>query len=344
MNKIQKVLIEYKDSFLDLVRNEIKYLVTLLAIAMICFVPMNYYIIVGGGISDIGSRVKVENSYKSKGSLNISFVRETQGIFLTYALSYVMPNWKRLQADDMKMNSSEGDKEVEFRNYLNLDESSSSALKVSYEAAGKTVNLVKSHVYIIGVFESSINDDLKVGDEILAMDGKEMQVHEYAKYVQSKNANDIITVKVLRNNKEKEVKAKVYIDKEVPMIGIYMNVLNEYETNPKATIKFKRSESGPSGGLMTALSLYDQLVEEDITHGYKIAGTGTIDDEGYIGEIGEVKYKVLGAVVGGADIFLVPAGDNYKDAMKVVKKEKLKIKVIPIKTFNQALKELAKLS
>lgn len=344
MNKIQTVLTEYKDSFLDLIRNEIKYLVTLLTIAMICFIPMNYYIIVGGGISDIGSRVKVENSYDSKGSLNVSFVKETQGIFLTYALSYIMPNWKRLQADDMKINSSEGDKEVEFRNYLNLDESSSSALKVSYEAAGKSVKLVKSHIYIIGILESATDTELKVGDEILAMDGKEMEIHEYGKYVQSKNVNDIITVKVLRKNKEKEIKTKVYLEKDLPMIGIYMNILNEYETNPKATIKFKKSESGPSGGLMTALSLYNQLVEEDITHGLKIAGTGTIDDEGYIGEIGEVKYKVLGAVVGGADVFLVPAGDNYKDTMKVVKKEKLKIKVIPVKTFNQALKELAKLS
>lgn len=343
MNKLKEGFIAYKDSFLDLIRNEIKYLTTLLAIAMICFIPVNYYIIIGGGISDIGSRVKVENSYKSKGSLNISYVTETQGIFLTYALSYVMPNWKRLESEELKFNNKEGEKEVEFRNYLNLDESSSSALKVSYEAAGKSVNLVKSHIYVIGILESAEECTLQVGDEILSMDGKEMAINEYAKYVQEKKVNDIIQVKVLRHNKEKEVQAKVYLGDDHPVIGIYMNILNEYETNPKATIKFKKSESGPSGGLMTALSLYNQLVKEDITHGLKIAGTGTIDDEGYIGSIGEVKYKVIGAVAGGADVFLVPAGENYEDAMKVVKKEKYKIKVIPIKTFNQALKELAKL-
>ena len=343
MNKLLNSLVEYKNSFLDLIRNEIKYLTTLLAIAMICFIPMNYYIIIGGGISDIGSRVKVENSYKSKGSLNISYVKETQGIFLTYALSYIMPNWKRIEAEDLKMNTTEGEKEVEFRNYLNLDESSSSALKVSYEAAGKKVDLVKSHIYVIGILESATECTLQVGDEILAMDGKEMAINEYSKYVQEKNVNDIIKVKVLRNNKEKEVQAKVYLMDDQPMIGIYMNILNEYETNPKATIKFKKSESGPSGGLMTALSLYNQLVKEDITHGLKIAGTGTIDDEGYVGSIGEVKYKIIGAVAGGADVFLVPAGENYEDAMETVKKEKLKIKVIPVKTFNQALKELSKL-
>ena len=182
MNKLLNSLVEYKNSFLDLIRNEIKYLTTLLAIAMICFIPMNYYIIIGGGISDIGSRVKVENSYKSKGSLNISYVKETQGIFLTYALSYIMPNWKRIEAEDLKMNTTEGEKEVEFRNYLNLDESSSSALKVSYEAAGKKVDLVKSHIYVIGILESATECTLQVGDEILAMDGKEMAINEYSKY------------------------------------------------------------------------------------------------------------------------------------------------------------------
>ena len=343
MKKLKKYLVEYKESLIDLIRNDFKYLTSLLSIAMVCFIPVNYYIIVGGGISDIGSRVQVENSYKSKGSLNISYVTETQGIFLTYALSYIMPNWKRLEADDLKMNTKESDKEVEFRNYLNLDESSSAALKVSYEKAGKEVKLVKSHIYIIGILESVENPQLKVGDEILSMDGKTLEISEYSKYISEKKAGDTISVKVLRNNKEKIVKAQVYEEKKRPMLGIYMNVLNEYETKPKATIKFKKSESGPSGGLMTALSLYDQLVKEDITKGKKIAGTGTIDEEGNVGPIGEVKYKVLGAVSGKADVFLVPAGENYKDTMKVVKKEKLKIKVIPVKTFDEAIKELSSL-
>ncbi|MBQ8132611.1 MAG: PDZ domain-containing protein [Bacilli bacterium] len=343
MKKMIQGLEEYKDSLIDLINNEFKYLTSLLAIAIVCFIPVNYYILVGGGISDIGSRVKVENSYKSKGSLNISYVSETQGIFLTYVLSYIMPNWKRLEAEDLKMNNKEGEKEVEFRNYLNLDESSSSALKVSYERAGKEVKLVKSHIYVIGILESAEDCQLQVGDEILSMDGKEMEIVDYSKYISEKKVNDMITIKVLRNKKEKEVKTKVYQGEDRPMIGIYMNVLNEYETVPKATIKFKKSESGPSGGLMTALSLYDQLVEEDITKGYKIAGTGTIDDEGYVGSIGEVKYKVIGAVAGKADVFLVPAGENYEDAKEVVEEQKLKIKLIPVKTFDQALKELSKL-
>ena len=44
------------------------------------------------------------------------------------------------------------------------------------------------------------------------------------------------------------------------------------------------------------LAIYKELIEEDITHGLKIVGTGTIDELGNVGEIDGVKYKILGAV------------------------------------------------
>ena len=38
---------------------------------------------------------------------------------------------------------------------------------------------------------------------------------------------------------------------------------------------------------MLALSFYNSLIDEDITGGKKISGTGTIDLDGNVGEIGE---------------------------------------------------------
>ena len=59
-------------------------------------------------------------------------------------------------------------------------------------------------------------------------------------------------------------------------------------------------------------------------------------------KIGGIEYKVLGADKGKADIFLSPKGDNYKDAIKIVKKHKLKIKVIEVESLEDAINDWAK--
>ena len=115
--------------------------------------------------------------------------------------------------------------------------------------------------------------------------------------------------------------------------------MDTYKTDPKVNIKFKSSESGPSGGLITTLEIYNQLTKKDITKGRKIAGTGTIESDGSIGEIGGVEYKILGASEDKVDLFLVPEG-NYKDALKYKKKHNLKIKLIKVKNIEDALNKL----
>ena len=48
---------------------------------------------------------------------------------------------------------------------------------------------------------------------------------------------------------------------------------------------------GPSAGLMFTLEIYNQLVDEDLTRGHEIAGTGTINEKGEIGPIGGIQQK-----------------------------------------------------
>ena len=90
---------------------------------------------------------------------------------------------------------------------------------------------------------------------------------------------------------------------------------------------------------MMALSLYNSLIEEDITKGRKIIGTGTIDLNGNVGEIGGVKYKLIGAVKKKADIFLVPEG-NYEEAVKVKNEKGYDIRLISVKTLEEAIEAL----
>ena len=94
---------------------------------------------------------------------------------------------------------------------------------------------------------------------------------------------------------------------------------------------------------MLALSIYNAITSEDITHGFKVAGTGTIDIEGNVGEIGGIKYKIMGAVRNKMDLVFVPT-TNYDEAIKVKKEHNYDIDIIKVNTFEEALNYLNNLS
>ena len=124
------------------------------------------------------------------------------------------------------------------------------------------------------------------------------------------------------------------------IIGIYIKSDFLIESDTDVIFKYKNSESGASGGLMSALYIYNELTEYDLTKGRNIAGTGTIEYDGTVGEIGGVKYKLLGAVKAKADIFIVPSGSNYEEAKKLVEENNYKIELIEAKTFKDVIETL----
>ena len=122
-------------------------------------------------------------------------------------------------------------------------------------------------------------------------------------------------------------------------IGVSLITTYLYDANPNIDIKSKSSEMGSSGGLMMSLTIYNKLVEKDITKGRKIVGTGTIDIDGNVGEIGGVKYKLIGAVKNKANIFICPI-ENYDEALKIKEERNFDIKIISAKTFDEVLEKL----
>ena len=150
---------------INTIKNEYKFIIILLLLFIIFEWPVNYYIIIGGGTSDVSSRIKVENKYKSKGTFNISYVEELKGTVLTYLLSYVVPYWEREDANLYKYNDKESIKDIEFRSDLDLIYSNSNAIYWAYTLANKEVNKINSKMYVITVLDG-YDTPLKVGDQI----------------------------------------------------------------------------------------------------------------------------------------------------------------------------------
>ncbi|WP_241002751.1 S16 family serine protease [Streptomyces sp. CB01881] len=97
---------------------------------------------------------------------------------------------------------------------------------------------------------------------------------------------------------------------------------------------------GPSAGQMLALGIVDKLAGDgkggDLTGGLKIAGTGTIDDQGVVGAVGGVPLKTQAAARDGATVFLLPK-DECADA-KVNTPEGLRL--VPVGTLGEAVSAL----
>lgn len=100
---------------------------------------------------------------------------------------------------------------------------------------------------------------------------------------------------------------------------------------------------GPSAGMMFALTIYDLLTPGSLTGGKSVAGTGTIDADGVVGEIGGIGQKMVGAQRDGARLFLVPAenwaeaiGSSYdKDKMKLACVHTIKDALTAINTWRE---------
>ena len=324
----------------EFIKEEYKFLLVMLILFIVLTYPVNYFIVVGGGISDVSSRIQVENGYKSKGSYNISYVTELEGTVTTYLLSYLIPTWERDSMNDYKYTTIETPSDIQFRSELDLKTANSTAIYWAYTLANKELKETKKDLYVIARTEE-ISSSLKVGDIIESMDNNTYNsTEEYRNYINQKEVGEEITVKIKRKGKEREEKVKVQLIEDNKVIGVLLQYLSEYETDPKVNIKFNAEESGPSGGLITTLEIYNQLTKKDTTKGLKIAGTGTIEQDGTIGTIGGIEHKLLGAASAKADIFLAPSGKNYKDALKYKKEKNLKIKIIEAKSIEEVIKTL----
>jgi PDZ domain-containing protein len=205
--------------------------------------------------------------------------------------------------------------------------------RVSIKQAGVRVALVYGQTHAAG--------KLRPGDVIVAADNKPVRstvdLHET---IARHQVGDVVAVTFVRNGVTRTVNVKTSadpFDDTRPIVGIQPQPA--LKLNIPFQIKFDLGDvGGPSAGLAFAL----QILEErgrDVDHGYKVAATGVIAPDGSVGPIGGVKQKTIGARQAHVDVFLVPAGDNAREARKYADG----LRIIPVKTFQQALRALATL-
>lgn len=328
-NNIKKFLKEYY-----------KTLIVYILILAFFLIEFPYYISAPGGLINTDSKVETTENFKMKGSLNMAYVSEIHATIPTLIVSLFNKDWDVEKEAEVK-NDNETIEEKNYRNKMLLEEANDISLLVAYKYSNIKYEITNNKVYATYIDELA-KTDLKIGDQILKVDDKKItSKNVLLKYIATKKINDKVTIKV------KDIKGNIKIRKatlidvlDTPKVGAVITETFDVKSKEKVKFNFKESESGSSGGLMLTLTIYSHLNQIDLTNGEKIVGTGTIDINGNVGEISGIKYKLIGAVNKNADIFLVPQGSNYKEAKKIKQEKGYDIDLVPVSTFEEALKYL----
>lgn len=325
-------------------------IISLILLLIAYFIPIPYYISKPGMARELEPIVDVEGGNSAEGRFMLTTIQMGKANVFTYALANMLSYWSIYEEDEIK-GKDETDDEYEMRQMYLMEGSKEKAIISAFKAAGEEYETIYNGIYIYKVVEGMpAAGVLQPGDRITKVDQKKIEsTSEFTAYILNQKEGTEIELELVRNDKTVHKSVKVKMNADTGKVGIGIVLVDDIEVETTPEVEIDSSEiGGPSAGLMFSLEVYNQLVEEDITKGYEIAGTGTIDEKGTVGAIGGIDQKVVAADKSGAEIFFAPnengeEGSNYSVAVKTAKDIGTSMKIVPVDTMAEALDYLANL-
>lgn len=315
------------------------------------FFSLPYYVSKPGIAKELAPIIQVADGTEGKGSFMLTTVRMGRANIYSYVEAKLF-DYVELYPVEAILHETETQDEYNARQLHMMAGSKLNAIEVAYKKAGYPVEYKYKGVYVVQIVpDMPAEGKLQSGDRITKVDGQEFPSSEnFIEYVGKKKKGDQVVLTFERKDNTETVKVTVEPFKNDPeKIGIGISLVDDKDiiVNPKVTVKTDEI-GGPSAGLMFSLEIYDQLMEEDLTKGYKIAGTGTIDTKGSVGPIGGIDQKIVAADKAGAEIFFAPnekgiKDSNYNLAVKTAREINSKMKIVPVDVIDDAIIYLEKL-
>ncbi len=183
---------------------------------------------------------------------------------------------------------------------------------------------------------------LKRSDVIVAVDGTKVATPDDLRRLIGRNeVGDDVRLQVRSGEETRTIDVGTIAspdDAGQPIVGIRVEQFSEEIKLPLDVEIDLGNVGGPSAGLAFALDVVEEL-EGTVDRGNLVVATGEIQLDGTVSPVGGLKQKAIGAKRAGADVFLVPAGDNAEEARRHADG----LRIIAVETFQQALRELATL-
>lgn len=324
------------------------YAVLVLTLLVLLFLPLPVYLDSPGAAQDVSSYVKV-NGQKDKqpGQFMLVYIKQAKATPLSWALSFTNKYATRTSAKEEVGDYS--DREMaKIQNYY----MSSSVAEAKYQSLSLAHQKVKRQylgMYVMSVLKkSNFAGNLKVGDVVNKVAGKSYSSSAaYMRALQQMPPRKDVTIEYQRGRKQGQAHGRLIRLPQTKRYGLGITLTDRVKTISSVPITANmQGIGGPSAGLMLTLQMYSQLTQQDLLKGRKIAGTGTIEADGHVGQIGGVEQKVVAASRAKASIFFVPndpqlkKDNNYQAALKTAHQLKTKLKVVPVSNVSQAVNYL----
>lgn len=327
-----------------------RYIILVIILLALYHWKLPYYYSAPGGAEELAPFVNVEGGYKNEeGNLMLTTVLIGKANPYFYVWSQ-FSDYRHLVPEEQIVGPGETDEDYFHRQEMLMEHSQESAKIIAYKKAGKEVEIEYKGILVTSFIEGMPAEKvLERNDRIVAVEGREVRtVPELNTRIGQREAGEKIALTVVRDGEKQELSVPIGVfpeaygnDGRVGLGILYPVAERQITFEPKVDIDVRKI-GGPSAGLMFSLEIYNQLVPEDITKGYRIAGTGTIDEQGNVGRIGGVKQKVMAAHKAGADIFFAPKegereDSNYNDAVEAAEDIGTDVKIIGVNTIDDAI-------
>lgn len=330
-----KMINKLYESIKNIFKKNYLFFLGFLIALLLMTIKLPYYVNYPGGFTDVNNKVSIAQYQIPPNTYNMAYVTELQATIPIYFYVQFNKSW-----DLKKIEAEENKKDLKYHSQMQLKEATQKAILVAYRCANKEINIKDKSFYITYVAKEALTN-LKAGDKIMKVNDIIINDLEQLNNILNQfKEKETVTFEIERNNKIVKKSATLQMIENRNIIGIIISPIYDFDTNPPVDYKYDKVDSGPSGGFITSLALYDTLTGSKLHKGRKIVGTGTIDENGKVGEVGGIEYKIKGAVKKDVDLFFVPSGSNYEEAIKIKKENNYDLLIVPIKTINEAINYL----
>jgi Lon-like protease len=254
-------------------------------------------------------KISQTQTYPSQGELNMTTVSETGGpygqlILFDAMLAWFNPTQTVIPTSQQypEMADSEQIKR-ESRRLFTSSQANAIAAALNYLNI-ETESVVRVDSVVIG---APADGKVEPGDLVLGVNGTPVSTSEQVvELVQANPAGAEIFLELARNDEIFEV-SMISEESKVKPGAASVGIAIAPAVNPPFEIEFELDDvGGPSAGLMFTLGIINELTEQDLTYGKKLAGTGTINVVGEVGAVGGVLQKAAASQKAGVELFLMP--------------------------------------
>ena len=275
--------------------------------------------------------VSVENrdGAASEGELRMTTVSVQGSPGYDIPLAGVMSAWFDRDRSIMPVEALyPDDTDAEDNSLMNTVEMNGSQQEAIAAALAKQGISYSTTTIVAGVrSDGGAANRLEPGDVVLTVNGQQVtDVASAGEAIGRTPRGQKVNVTVRRKGEEKSFALTPRYEGERALVGIVLSRGFEFPVKVNFALD---GIGGPSAGMIFALAIYDEMTPGDLTGGKKIAGTGTIDEQGTVGPIGGIRQKMIGARSDGAEYFLAPAANcdevtgHIPEGLQVVKIDSL---------------------